>query len=144
MHILRTTFLPLYKQHVIHPFTSDPFPTSSSPSPPSLSSPRSLTWASPPPPDGASPSAVQLSSPGHHIIQTTALDSSCSIIPTQRETAILDLFIIIRVRADVRSDESDLYLDNEDERYRDMFNFMQVSSYLRRHVITVSVFLSIY
>lgn len=50
------------------------------------------------------------------------------IISTQRETTILDSFIVIRSRQDMRSDESDLYLDNDDERYRDMFNYMQVNT----------------
>jgi len=47
------------------------------------------------------------------------------IVSTQREALILDRFILLRVRDDVLADESDLYLDYNDEQYRDLFNFMQ-------------------
>jgi hypothetical protein len=50
------------------------------------------------------------------------------IVSTQRETLILDRFILLKVRDDVLADESDLYLDYNDEQYRDLFNFMQVSN----------------
>lgn len=82
MHVLRSSYLPLYAQKIIPPFTTDPFP------------PTDLA-------------------PG-------------SLRSSHRETVILDLYILIKVRQDLRSDESELYLDSEDEQYRDMFNLMQV------------------
>lgn len=90
MHVLRSSYLPLYAQLIIPPYTTDPFPSS-----------NSLDASD------ASPSAL-------------------SIRSSHRETAILDLFILIKARQDVKGDESDLYLDSEVEQYRDMFNLMQV------------------
>jgi len=98
MHILRTSYLPLYTSHVLPPFTSDAFPIA----------------------DIATHGAAS----GTELVARDS-DPATSIISTRRETAIFDLFILIRSRQDMRSDESDLYLDTEDERYRDMFNFMQ-------------------
>jgi len=103
MHILRSSYLHLYMRHVLRPFSSDPFPSSV----PAVASNAARSTAS----TAQEPQVVRHNE---------------TIISTQRETAILDLFILIRSRQDMRSDESDLYLDNEDERYRDMFNFMQV------------------
>ncbi|KAF8305984.1 hypothetical protein DL93DRAFT_2089117 [Clavulina sp. PMI_390] len=99
MYILRSSYLPLYSHQIIRPFTSDPFPSSA------------------PTPSSPSPAVESTSAVLEHDVTP--------IISTQRETAVLDLFIVIRARQDMRSDESDLYLDNEDDRYRDMFNFMQ-------------------
>jgi hypothetical protein len=111
MHILRSSYFHLYMRHVLRPFSSDPFPTSV----PAVarSAPRS----------GTSSTASAALEPAAQDMQHSV---TTPIASTQRETAILDLFILIRSRQDMRSDESDLYLDNEDERYRDMFNFMQV------------------
>ncbi|KAF8322806.1 uncharacterized protein EI90DRAFT_3060962 [Cantharellus anzutake] len=86
MHILRSSYLPLYARRVNRPFTTDPFPSSS---------------------------AI-----GHPL-------SSSPILSTQRETTILDMFILLKTREDVRTDESSLYLDNADDQYRDLFNLMQ-------------------
>jgi len=89
MHVLRSSYLPLYARKITPPYTTDPFPPSS---------------------------------PSH----LSSLPASASTLrSTQRETAILDLFILLKVKEDVRADESDLYMDSADEQYRDMFNLMQ-------------------
>ena len=82
MHVLRSSYLPLYAHRIIPPYTTDPFPATDT-------------------------------APG-------------SLRPSHRETEILDLYILIKVRQDMRAVESELYLDSEDEQYRDMFNLMQV------------------
>lgn len=104
-------------RHVLRPFSSDPFPTSVPAVARNAHAPRS----------GASSTATAALEPAAQVMQHSV---TTPIVSTQRETAILDLFILIRSRQDMRSDESDLYLDNEDERYRDMFNFMQVRHWM--------------
>lgn len=48
-----------------------------------------------------------------------------AVLPSQqRETAVLDLFIALKVREDVLADESDLHLGRE-EAFRDLFDLMQ-------------------
>lgn len=42
----------------------------------------------------------------------------------QRETKVLDLFIVLKVREDVWADESELHLER-DESFRDLFDLMQ-------------------
>lgn len=115
MHILRSSYLHLYMRHVLRPFTSNPFPSAV----PAIAStsPHSGTLSTAP--TAQEPAAAE-------IVEHNATP----IISTQRETAILDLFILIRSRQDMRSDESELYLDNEDDLYRDMFNYMQVRHWL--------------
>lgn len=109
MHILRSSYLPLYSQHVLRPFSTDAFPSTVTSITPRLHS--NTAHAQPP-----------------AAMSDVILHDVTPIISTQRETSILDLFIIIRAREDMKSDETDLYLDNDDERYRDMFNYMQVSA----------------
>ncbi len=89
MHILRSSYVPLYARRVPRPFTTDPFPSSS---------------------------AI-----GHPL-------STSPILSTQRETTVLDMYILLKTREDVRMDESSLYLDSVDDQYRDLFNLMQVGA----------------
>lgn len=84
MHILRSTYLPLYASYIRPPYTSDPFPQSS----PSTQS--------------ALPSPLNTG---------------------QRETAVLDLFILLRAKEELRSEESELHLPDS---FRDIFELMQV------------------
>lgn len=102
MHILRSSYLALYTKQVLRPFSTDPFPSANP-----IATPRPVSYLA-------------------DVIEYDVTP----IISTQRETAVLDSFILIRARQDMRSDESDLYLDNDDsdERYRDMFNYIQVRS----------------
>ncbi|KAH9925642.1 uncharacterized protein BXZ73DRAFT_91072 [Epithele typhae] len=44
--------------------------------------------------------------------------------PAQRETRVLDLFIALKVREDVWTDESELHLERE-ESFKDLFDLMQ-------------------
>ena len=46
------------------------------------------------------------------------------VLSLQRETRVLDLFIVLKVREDVWADESDLHLERE-ESFRDLFDLMQ-------------------
>ncbi|KAI0061260.1 hypothetical protein BV25DRAFT_1826734 [Artomyces pyxidatus] len=51
--------------------------------------------------------------------------TSTPLLPSlQRETAVLDKFIALKVREDVWADESDLHLER-DESFRDLFDLMQ-------------------
>ncbi|KAJ7031602.1 hypothetical protein C8F04DRAFT_694748 [Mycena alexandri] len=52
-----------------------------------------------------------------------------SLSSVQRETATLDLFIALKVREDVWSDDSELHLER-DESFADLFNLMQPRSRL--------------
>ena len=87
MHVLRSTYLPIYASLVRAPYSSDPFP---------MSSPEGISSGSP-------------ASPVHSL---------------QRETRVLDLFIALKVREDVRADESELHLEREDS-FKDLFDLMQ-------------------
>ncbi|KZV80886.1 hypothetical protein EXIGLDRAFT_780385 [Exidia glandulosa HHB12029] len=76
MHVLRSSYLPAYTQNVRAPYTSDPFPSSSS--------------------AGAG---------------------------EQRETVVLDRWMLLKVREDVLADESELHLDLDAQ--RDVFDMLQ-------------------
>lgn len=91
MHVLRSTYLPAYTSNIRFPYTSDPFPFSSSRGSPSGSLHADL------------PSPLN---------------------PNHRETAILDLFLALKVREDVWADETELYL-GRGESFRDLFELMQ-------------------
>ncbi|KAJ7507322.1 hypothetical protein B0H11DRAFT_1971193 [Mycena galericulata] len=52
-----------------------------------------------------------------------------ALVSLQRETATLDLFIALKVREDVWSDDSELHLER-DESFTDLFNLMQPRSRL--------------
>ncbi|KAH9970269.1 hypothetical protein BJV74DRAFT_784473 [Russula compacta] len=88
MHVLRSTYLPSYASLVRHPYTSDPFPLSQTPS--------------------SSPSSCD----------------PCTPLNRSRETAVLDLFIALKVHDDLWADESALHL-GQPEAFRDLFDLMQ-------------------
>jgi hypothetical protein len=138
MHVLRSSFLPLYLRQVVTPYTSDPYPSVSLPA---LSRALAVTCSGGAQSGATSDSAAALTqSSQQRIASSTQAPEQTSIIPVQRETLILDMFIMVQVRADMRSDESDLYLDNDDERYRDMFNFMQVCLlHFGRHTLEIYI-----
>ncbi|TFK37506.1 hypothetical protein BDQ12DRAFT_684790 [Crucibulum laeve] len=103
MHVLRSTYLPAYQSLIRPPYTSDPFPSS-----PSLSS-------------------VPSSSPSIPSYTPTPQDLSPLLSPLQtiqRETPILDRFILLKVREDVFVDESELHLEREDM-FKDLFDLSQ-------------------
>ena len=101
MHVLRSTYLPAYMALVRHPYTSDPFP---------------LTVPA--------PTAYPCSHPHHNPLQlTTPLNSM------QRETAVLDLFLSVKVREDVWADDTEFHLERE-ESFKDMFDLLQPRSRL--------------
>jgi len=91
MHVLRSTYLPAYSSNIRFPYSSDPFPFSSTN--------NSL---------GAS-SSTNLPSP---------------LNPIHRETAILDLFLALKVREDVWADDTEFHL-GRGESFRDLFELMQ-------------------
>ena len=84
MHVLRSTYLPAYQSLIRPPYTTDPFPTTTA-------NARSPTYT-------PSPAADQ-----PHPIQSL-----------QRETAVLDRFIALKVREDVFVDDSELHLEREE------------------------------
>lgn len=102
MHVLRSTYLPAYQALIRPAYTSDPFPIG-------LPSPNSASASSPPayetPP---SPTAPQTS----------------PLITLHRETAVLDRFILLKVRQDVFLDDTSLHIDREDA-FRDLFDVAQ-------------------
>ncbi|KAI1795439.1 hypothetical protein LXA43DRAFT_992789 [Ganoderma leucocontextum] len=89
MHILRSTYLPLFSSLIRSPYTSDPFPHAAS-----SSSSYSHSSSSSPPGDA------------------------------QREMRVLDLFIVLKVREDVWTDDSELHLERE-ESFKDLFDLLQ-------------------
>lgn len=94
MHVLRSTYLPAYTSRIRVPYTSDPFPYSA-------------------------PSVV---SSGSHSASGSILPSPLNAV--QRETAVLDLFLAVKVREDVWLDDTELHLERE-ESFRDLFDLMQ-------------------
>ncbi|KAG6906372.1 hypothetical protein DXG01_014262 [Tephrocybe rancida] len=107
MHILRSAHIPAYDALVRPPYTSDPFPLLSphSPSPSYTASPY-----------GPLPAPPQ---------STTNRDANPGPLSTiQRETAVLDKFLALKVREDVWADESELHLERR-EAYRDLFDHTQ-------------------
>src|SRR6266550_1121480 len=103
MHVLRSTNLPHFLSLVRPPYTSDPFPVA----------------------NDFSHGAAPLYTPGSSL-PSAAADPLHSI---QRESIVLDLFIVIKVRDDVWSDDSELHLERE-EAYRDLFDLHQPRSRL--------------
>jgi hypothetical protein len=101
MHLLRSTYIPLYIELVRPPYTSDPFP---------LNAPSSLRYTPAP------------TSPSPDPLTTTA---SAFFVPSlqsvQRETAVL------KICDDVRCDETELHLGSEDT-FSDLFELMQPRS----------------
>ncbi|KAJ7117911.1 hypothetical protein C8R43DRAFT_934381 [Mycena crocata] len=95
MHILRSTYLPAFHEYIRSPYSSDPFPLSTSPQ--SAFAP----------------------------VDTPNL----RLGSIQRETAILDFFIALKVREDVWLDDSELHLER-DEAFKDLFDLAQPRSRL--------------
>lgn len=95
MHLLRSIYLPAYRSLIRSPYTSDPFPTTTTNS-------RSPTYTS----------------KAQDYSQTHPIQS------LQRETAVLDRFIALKVREDVFLDESELHLEREDM-FKDLFDHAQ-------------------
>ncbi|KAF9535283.1 hypothetical protein CPB83DRAFT_841511 [Crepidotus variabilis] len=104
MHVLRSTYLESYQSLIRPPYTTDPFPLA-----------ESLTPGASGPPAYSSPSP---SSPSASSPRTSPLKT------TQRETPILDLYIALKVRQDVFSDDTSLHIERE-EAYRDLFDVAQ-------------------
>ena len=105
MHVLRSTYLPHFLSLVRPPHTSDPFPVTNDFSP------------------GAAPLYAPGSSAGLPSVTADPLHS------IQRESIVLDLFIVLKVREDVWSDDSELHLERE-ESFRDLFDLHQPRSRL--------------
>ena len=105
MHVLRSTYLPHFLSLVRPPYTSDPFPVTNDFSP------------------GAAPLYAPGSSAG---LPSATADPLHSI---QRESIVLDLLIVLKVREDVWLDDSELHLERE-ESFRDLFDLHQPRSRL--------------
>ncbi|EPQ55722.1 hypothetical protein GLOTRDRAFT_75877 [Gloeophyllum trabeum ATCC 11539] len=72
------------------------------------------------------------SDPFPYTAASTSSSSSPAQTPvnaTQRETAVLDQFIALKVREDVWADESELHIEREDS-FKDLFDLMQPRSRL--------------
>ncbi|PFH50125.1 hypothetical protein AMATHDRAFT_61786 [Amanita thiersii Skay4041] len=104
MHVLRSTYLPHYLALVRTPYTSDPFPAQS---------------------DVLSTTPTPSFSPGG--TQTTTYTSP--LLSSQRESAVLDLFIALKVREDAWADDTELHLERS-ESFKDLFDYNQPRSRL--------------
>lgn len=60
-------------------------------------------------------------------LNITAMITNSPVRSLQRETQVLDLFLALKVREDVWTDESELHLER-DESFRDIFDLMQPRS----------------
>jgi len=97
MHILRSTYLPLYSLNIKPPYTSDPFPASTSASTPTYFS-TPYTY------DPSTPTSPTMSTS----VYTPA--NSSPLLTTHRETAILDRFLLLSLHHSVLASESPLHL----------------------------------
>ncbi|PVF96782.1 hypothetical protein CPB86DRAFT_786552 [Serendipita vermifera] len=91
MHVLRSTYLPLYSLNIKPPYTSDPFPTST----------MDVPTYTPTPYDPSTP-----------VSGSYTPANSSPLLTTQRETAILDKFLLLKLRQDVLTSESTLHLSS--------------------------------
>ncbi|KAG8745988.1 hypothetical protein FRC10_006552 [Ceratobasidium sp. 414] len=107
MHLLRSTYLAIYIDLVKPPYTSDPFP---------LNAPASLRYV----PTPTTPTPDPLST-------TAGAFFVPSLQSVQRETAVLDRFLVLKICDDVRSDQTELHLGSEDT-FSDLFELMQPRS----------------
>ncbi|KAG9090953.1 hypothetical protein FRC06_000812 [Ceratobasidium sp. 370] len=107
MHLLRSTYLSLYVHLVKPPYTSNPFP---------LNAPASLRYI----PTPTTPALEPLST-------TAGAFFVPSLQSVQRETAVLDRFLVLKICDDVRSDQTELHLGSEDT-FTDLFELMQPRS----------------
>ncbi|CUA75122.1 hypothetical protein RSOLAG22IIIB_01766 [Rhizoctonia solani] len=107
MHLLRSTYLPLYINLVKPPYSTDPFP---------LDAPSVPCYT----PTPTTPTTCPLGTSTHTF-------SAPSLQSIQRETAILDRFLVLKICDDVRSDETELHLGSDDA-FADIFDLMQPRS----------------
>ncbi|EUC62004.1 hypothetical protein RSOL_411950 [Rhizoctonia solani AG-3 Rhs1AP] len=107
MHLLRSTYLPLYINLVKPPYTSDPFP---------LNAPPASHYTPTPTINPTCP-----------LTTTTHTFSAPSLQSIQRETAVLDRFLVLKICDDVRLDETELHLGSDDS-FGDIFDLMQPRS----------------
>jgi hypothetical protein len=107
MHVLRSTYLPSYQSLIRPPYSSDPFP---------LAVPSSPSGETSNPPAYALTLSSSVSSDG--------LTATSSLVSLQRETVILDRYIILKVIQDVLADDTELHIGRE-ESFRDLFDVAQ-------------------
>jgi len=107
MHVLRSTYLPSYQSLIRPPYTSDPFP---------LAVPSSPSGETSNPPAYAPTSLSSASSDG--------LPTASPLVSLQRETVILDRYIVLKVIQDVLADDTELHIGRE-ESFRDLFDVAQ-------------------
>ena len=113
MHVLRSTYLPAYLALVRAPYTSDPFP---------MGAPASAPGHGSTAPQASAPPAYASST--HSRASAPTPDVLAPLASPQRETAVLDRFIVLKIRHDVLMDESSLHLDRADA-FRDLFDVAQ-------------------
>ncbi|KAH7340627.1 hypothetical protein B0J17DRAFT_652119 [Rhizoctonia solani] len=118
MHLLRSTYLPLYIDLVKLPYTSDPFPLNAPAAPHYIPTPTTI--------------------PTSPLTTITRAFSAPSLQSVQRETAILDRFLVLKICDDVRSDETELHLGSDDA-FGDIFDLMQPRSRLEDLVRTFGI-----
>ena len=104
MHVLRSTYLPSYQSLIRPPYSSDPFPLAVS----------------------SSPSGETSNPPAYAptLLSSDGLTTTSSLVLLQRETVILDRYIILKVIQDVLADDTELHIGRE-ESFRDLFDVAQ-------------------
>lgn len=107
MHLLRSTYLPLYIDLVKPPYSSDPFP---------LNAPAVSQYTPTP-----------TIAPSEPLSTTASAFSAPSLQSIQRETAVLDRFLVLKICDDIRADQTELHLGSEDS-FADIFDLMQPRS----------------
>ncbi|CAG7851398.1 SubName: Full=Uncharacterized protein {ECO:0000313/EMBL:CCA69339.1} [Serendipita indica DSM 11827] len=116
MHVLRSTYLPLYSLNIKAPYTSDPFPASTD----------APTYT--PTPYSYSPTTPTTSNNGYMPANSSPL------LTTQRETRVLDQFLLLKLHQDVLSSESMLHLSSSvhtpSSTFSDLFNLHQPTARL--------------
>lgn len=136
MNVLRSVYLPSYRELVRSGYSSDPFPLSvhsKNPTSITLSAhPSSVGSGSgnnaglpPTPTSSGSNTGFGHPTRSGSLPPPPAWDEEVPLQSLQRETAVLDLFIAAKVREDVWLDETELHLERE-ETFKDLFDLNQV------------------
>ncbi|KAF5329431.1 hypothetical protein D9619_009189 [Psilocybe cf. subviscida] len=144
MHVLRSTYFQTYAGLVRPGYSTDPFPMGVPTAPvPVRTSPVSSSTAGLsssaqrlPAPEDAPPPAYRAPSPSPSSrsagsSKTRASASSAAspetespLVTPQRETHVLDRFILLKLRSDIFADESSLHMDCDDG-FKDIFDVAQ-------------------
>jgi len=126
MNVLRSVYLPSYRELVRPGYSSDPFPLTGQ-STRNPTSPASGLGSGHGAGSGSGADRTRSGSIGRGVRDLPpppAWDEKPPLQSLQRETSVLDLFIAAKVREDVWLDETELHLERE-ETFKDLFDLNQ-------------------